>query len=75
MHVQSVQEYCFSLSNMQICEIFVAVVVVVLSSLMRPLRRGKERYKFAYLTMKYASSARFNFCTFRYCTRPINYVK
>ena len=29
MHVQSVQEYCFSLSNMQICEVFVAVVVVV----------------------------------------------
>ena len=29
MHVQSVQEYCFSLSNMQICGVFVAVVVVV----------------------------------------------
>ena len=29
MHVQSVQKYCFSLSNMQICELFVAVVVVV----------------------------------------------
>ena len=28
MHVQSVQNYCFSLSNMQICEVFVAVVVV-----------------------------------------------
>ena len=28
MHVQSVQKYCFSLSNMQICEVFVAVVVV-----------------------------------------------
>ena len=30
MHVQSVQKYCFSLSNMQICGVFVAVVVVVL---------------------------------------------
>ena len=29
MHVQSVQKYCFSLSNMQICGAFVAVVVVV----------------------------------------------
>ena len=28
MHVQSVQKYCFSLSNMQICGVFVAVVVV-----------------------------------------------
>ena len=29
MHVQSVQKYCFSLSNMQIFGVFVAVVVVV----------------------------------------------
>ena len=29
MHVQSVQKYCFSLLNMQICGVFVAVVVVV----------------------------------------------
>ena len=29
MHVQSVQKCCFSLSNMQICGGFVAVVVVV----------------------------------------------
>ena len=29
MHVQSVQKYCFSLSNMQICHVLVAVVVVV----------------------------------------------
>ena len=29
MHVQSVQKYYFSLSNMQISGIFVAVVVVV----------------------------------------------
>ena len=29
MHVQSVQRYCFSLSNMQICGVFGAVVVVV----------------------------------------------
>ena len=29
MHVQSVQKYCFSLSNMQICGGFVAFVVVV----------------------------------------------
>ena len=29
MHVQSVQNYCFSLSNMQICDVLVAVVVVV----------------------------------------------
>ena len=30
MHVQSVQKYCFSLSNMQICGVFIAVVAVVL---------------------------------------------
>ena len=29
MHVQSVQKYCFSLSNMQIYHVLVAVVVVV----------------------------------------------
>ena len=29
MHVQSVQKYCLPLSNMQICGVFVAVVVVV----------------------------------------------
>ena len=29
MHLQSVQKYCFSLSNMQICGDFVAIVVVV----------------------------------------------
>ena len=29
MHVQSVQKYCFLLSNMQICGVFVAAVVVV----------------------------------------------
>ena len=29
MHVQSMQKYCFSLSNMQICGGFVAFVVVV----------------------------------------------
>ena len=29
MHVQSVQIYCFSLSNMQICDVLVAFVVVV----------------------------------------------
>ena len=29
MHVQSLQKYCFSLSNMQICGVFVPVVVVV----------------------------------------------
>ena len=29
MHVQSVQKYCFSLSNMQICGVCVALVVVV----------------------------------------------
>ena len=29
MHVQSVQKYCFSLSNMQIYGVLVAVVVVV----------------------------------------------
>ena len=30
MHVQSVQKYCFSLSNMQICGGFVGVVVIML---------------------------------------------
>ena len=29
MHVQSVQNFYFSLSNMQICDVHVAVVVVV----------------------------------------------
>ena len=29
LHVQGVEKYCFSLSNMQICGAFVAVVVVV----------------------------------------------
>ena len=29
MQVQIVQKYCFSLSNMQICGVFVPVVVVV----------------------------------------------
>ena len=29
LHVQSVQNYCFSQSNMQICYVLVAVVVVV----------------------------------------------
>ena len=29
MHVQSVQKFCFSLSDMQICGFLVAVVVVV----------------------------------------------
>ena len=29
MPVQSVQKYCFSLSNMQICGVFISVVVVV----------------------------------------------
>ena len=29
IHVQSMQKYCFSLSDMQICGVFVAVVVVV----------------------------------------------
>ena len=29
MHVQSVHKYCLSLSNMQICEAFVAFVIVV----------------------------------------------
>ena len=29
MHVQSVQKYCFIFSNMQICGVFVTVVVVV----------------------------------------------
>ena len=32
MQVQSVQKYCFSLSNMQICGVFVAVVFVTLSA-------------------------------------------
>ena len=38
MHVQSVQKYCVSLSNMQICGVFVAVVVVVAYSLLGSLR-------------------------------------
>ena len=29
MHVQSVRNYCFSLSNMQICDFLVAIVVMV----------------------------------------------
>ena len=39
MHVQSVQKYCFSLSNMQICGVFVAVVVVVAEVPSVPNRR------------------------------------
>ena len=31
MHVQSVQNYCFSLLNKQMCEVLVAVVVVVVA--------------------------------------------
>ena len=31
MHVQSVQKYCFSLSNVQICMVFVAAVLVVVA--------------------------------------------
>ena len=31
MHVQSVQNYCPSLSNMQICDRLLAAVVVVLT--------------------------------------------
>ena len=33
MHVQSVHNFCFSLSNMQICDVLVAVVVVVAQAL------------------------------------------
>ena len=29
MHVQIVQNYCFSFSNMQICDVLVGVVVAV----------------------------------------------
>ena len=29
MQVQSMQNYCISLSNMQICDVLVAVVIVV----------------------------------------------
>ena len=29
MHVQSVQNYCFSSSNMQICDVLLTVVVVL----------------------------------------------
>ena len=29
MHVRSVQNYCFCLSNIQICDVLVAVVVVI----------------------------------------------
>ena len=29
MHVQSVQNYCFSFLNMQICDVLVAVVFVI----------------------------------------------
>jgi len=29
MHVQSVQNYCFSLSNMHICDVIVAIVIML----------------------------------------------
>ena len=38
-HVQSLQNYCFSLSNMQICGVFVAVVIMV------ALKLPNEPYK------------------------------
>ena len=44
MHVQSVLKYCLSLSNMQICGVFVAVVVVValtIYSLIKDFGNGK----------------------------------
>ena len=44
MHVQSVQKYCFSLSNMQICGILVAVVVVVAKL---PNERNENEYNSA----------------------------
>ena len=51
MHVQSVQKYCFSLSNMQIVGFFLPSSPWFLSSL-RTLRKGdgkRARQKFAYL--------------------------
>ena len=46
MHVQSVQKYCFSLSNMQICGGFVAVIVIP------SLAPREEHIAFAYQTWK-----------------------
>ena len=46
MHVQSVQNYCFSSSNMQICDVLVAVVVVVAKApLCQDWRMGPKTYK------------------------------
>ena len=62
MHVQGVQKYCFSLSNMQIFGAFVAVVVMVAynGELTQPRRRRQQgRHKFAYLIVKNNSCARF----------------
>ena len=44
MHVQSVQNYCFSLSNMQICDVLLAVVVVVANApyLTKDLRQKQQ---------------------------------
>ena len=46
-HVQSVQKYCLSLSNMQTCGVFVAVVVVVAFKL-PSLAPREELIVFAY---------------------------
>ena len=52
MHVQSVQKYCFPLSNMQICGVFVAVVVA----------------KNSLFFYKYGNHSSFRSCNFRSTT-------
>ena len=43
MHVQSVQSYCFCSLNMQICNVLVAVAVVVAKA---PYSRCRQNFKF-----------------------------
>ena len=45
MHVQSVQNYCFLLSNMQIYDVLVAIVVVVAEA---PYSLRSDDVKFLY---------------------------
>ena len=56
MHVQSVQNYCFSSSNMQICDVLVAVVVVVAQDQRRDC--SDDATNFAYLIGNNKSFAR-----------------
>ena len=65
MHVQSVQKYCFSLSNMQICGILVAVVVVVAKL---PNERNENEYKCI------RNPRRQEISTWKYANNKVKYI-